>query len=97
MFNVNKLIWDEFNIAHIARHDVVKEEVEQVCKGKHVIRETYGGRLMVIGYTQADRVLAIVIHPKTEGTFYVVTARTADRKERRTYELEIAEGGEKAA
>ena len=53
---------------------------------------------MVIGMTQRERILAIVIEPEPEAeTYYVVTARTADHKERRIYQAEQGEGGEKAA
>jgi hypothetical protein len=40
---IQKLIWDEWNISHIARHDVSPEEVEQVCHGKPIEGEAYGG------------------------------------------------------
>ena len=38
MPDVGRLIWDPWNIGHIARHDVTPEEVEQVCRGPHVER-----------------------------------------------------------
>lgn len=97
VIEVRKLVWDEINTAHIKRHDVTKDEVEQVCEGSFAVRETYGGRLMVIGATTSARLLAVVLHPKAEGMYYVVTARTADRKERRIYQAEIQKGGEQAA
>lgn len=94
---IRKLLWDEWNVEHIARHDVTREEVEQACQGRLAIRETYSGRFMAIGTTKAGRILAIILHPKPETAFYVVTARTADRKERRIYQSETQEGGEQAA
>lgn len=33
MIIVRELIWTERNIDHIARHNVTREEVEQVCHG----------------------------------------------------------------
>lgn len=33
---IRKLIWDEWNIEHIARHHVSPEEVEQICKSENL-------------------------------------------------------------
>src|SRR4051812_34712545 len=93
---INTLIWDSWNIAHIAKHNVTPEEVEQVCFGNHIVRQSYNGRFLVIGYTEKLRPLAIILAPKPEeGVYYPVTARTADRRERRIYQEET-EGGEAA-
>jgi uncharacterized DUF497 family protein len=93
---ISILVWDSWNIDHIAQHGVVPEEVEAVCFGRHIVRQSYNGRFLVIGYTEKLRPLAIILAPKPEeGAFYPVTARTADRKERRIYHEET-EGGEAA-
>jgi len=90
---VKHLIWDEWNVAHVGRHRVIPDEVEQVCLGnRYIVRESYKDRLMLIGLTSAGRILAIVVAPKGEDTYFVVTARTADRKERRAYQLEKGGG-----
>jgi hypothetical protein len=96
MLVIRKLVWDTWNIEHIARHDVTPEEVEEACNGNYSIRETYGGRLMMISPTQNGRLLAIVLAPKTEaGAYYTVSAWTASGKLRRFYEEE--HGNEEAA
>jgi len=82
---VRWLIWDGWNVRHVARHKVTRDEVEEVCHGLFITREAYAGRLMLIGPTRADRTLAVVLEPVEEGVFYPVTARTASRKERRLY------------
>jgi uncharacterized protein len=93
---IKKLIWDSWNIAHIARHGVIPEEVEQACAGFTIARESYSERFLVVGQTDEGRILAMVLGPEPEDSaFYPVTAHTADRKERRLY-LE-AKGGEQAA
>ena len=33
MIVIRRLVWDTWNIVHIARHDVVPDEVEEVCHG----------------------------------------------------------------
>ncbi|OGK38675.1 hypothetical protein A3F03_03545 [Candidatus Roizmanbacteria bacterium RIFCSPHIGHO2_12_FULL_41_11] len=85
MISINKLIWDEWNTAHISRHHVAPDEVEQVCHGDYVTLETYKGRVIVIGPTKTGNLLFIVLAPKEEGIYYPVTARVADRKERAYY------------
>jgi uncharacterized DUF497 family protein len=83
---ITHLLWDAWNVAHIARHQVLPEEVEEVCHGNAVTGEAYGGRIMLIGPTGGGRMLAVVLRPQLEpGVYYPITARDADRKERRTY------------
>ena len=88
MTYIGRLIWDDWNVAHIARHDVVPEEVEQVCHGHYIVREGYKGRIMLIGPTRAGRMLAVVLDPEADDTYYVITARPAGRRERRVYQQE---------
>jgi len=87
MLFVRRLIWDTWNIAHIARHDVIPDEVEEVCHGHPVTSQTYQGRIRVIGPTSNQRMLTVILAPTEErGVYYYpVTARPADRKERRQY------------
>lgn len=81
---VRRLIWDTWNIAHIARHDVIPEEVEEVCHGQPITSQTYKGRLRVVGPTRSRRMLTVILAPTEQpGVYYPVTARPADRKERR--------------
>ena len=97
MFEIKDLIWDQGNVAHIVRHQVTQEEVEQALSGFCAVRDSYGGRLLVLGRTNAARILAVILHPKGEARSYVVTARSADRKERTIYQTERERGGEEAA
>ena len=86
MITVDKLIWDEWNIAHIARHNIIPDEVEQVCHGDYTTLETYKGRIVVIGPTERGHTLFIVLAPREAKVYYPVTARVADRKERAYYQ-----------
>lgn len=90
---VKRLVWDEWNINHVARHGISPREVEEACLGDVVVNKTYAGRLRVIGKTLGDRWLAIILAPKQRLTYYPVTARPASRKERRRYE-ELKGGGQ---
>ena len=83
---IRRLIWDTWNVAHIARHEVTPDEVEEVCHGDFVARQTYRGRLIIIGPTQSGRILAVVLAPEQPpGVYYPLTARLASRNERRRY------------
>jgi uncharacterized DUF497 family protein len=95
MLIIRHLTWNAMNVAHIARHDVTPEEAEQVCHGTPVVQQGKNGRYLVLGPTQAGRMLTIVIDPEPdegEGVFYPVTARPASRRERAIYQNE--RGGE---
>jgi uncharacterized protein len=85
MLHIRRLIWDPGNIAHIARHDVTVDEVEEVCHGDPVALQSYLSRIILIGPTRAGRMLAVVLDLEGEDVYYPVTARVASRKERRYY------------
>lgn len=78
-----QLRWDLRNVAHIARHGVNRNEVEEVLQGDFIAQVSYHGRRLLIGSTAAGRTLAVVLEDETDDISYVVTARPAKRKERR--------------
>ena len=82
MVLVRELVWDAWNVAHIARHEVTLEEV---CWGFTHASRTYQGRLRVIGQTVSGRTLTVILAPVQTEIYYPVTARPASRRERRTY------------
>lgn len=72
---VRKLIWDTWNLQHIARHQVTPEEVEAACYNDPlVLRGQQKGRLVLIGKTNEERILGMVVEGKGYGKYYVVTA-----------------------
>jgi uncharacterized DUF497 family protein len=86
MLSIRRLIWDPWNVGHIARHRVTPEEVEEVCHGEPVTSQTYKGRIRVVGPTRSRRMLTVILAPTEEqGVYYPITARPADRKERQHY------------
>lgn len=81
-----ELIWDDFNVNHIARHSVQWDEVEEVIQGKVRVKKGRGERRYYIyGQTDSGRYLTIIADDKGRGTFYVVTARDMTRQEKRFY------------
>jgi uncharacterized protein len=92
MLVIRRLVWDAWNIDHIARHGVTRKEVNEACHGDYSIRESYGRRLIMISPTKNDRLPAIVLAFKEESVYYPVTAWYASVKLRRIYEQEHIKG-----
>ena len=85
------LIWDDWNIEHIARHGVTRDEAMEVCGGRFIVLRGYTGRFIIVGQSIDGRALSIVVEPEDEWKYYVVTARSASRGERRAYREVIDE------
>jgi uncharacterized DUF497 family protein len=84
------LLWDDHNIAHIARHSVTVSEVEQVLSGDETIavrNDTHRvGRIELWGITLDGRWLLVVLDPPgPRNTAYVVTARPMTTRESRQF------------
>jgi len=85
MVKIEKLIWDEWNIRHIARHDVSVDEVrEALSDDKVVYLPTYNDRTLSLGRS-GRRLLSIILSEEVKGGYYVVTARDMSEKERKVY------------
>jgi len=83
------LVWDSFNEAHIwERHQLTRAEVEEVAYGR-LKTCTHAKRMeadrFVIGPKANRRLIVLILASKGSGKFYPVSARPADRKERREY------------
>ena len=79
---VSQLIWDTWNKEHIKKHNVTIAEVEEGIKKVNAHRKGYSGRIILIGSART-RILAILVSPKENKKYYLVTVRDADKKERR--------------
>jgi uncharacterized DUF497 family protein len=88
MTDIRRLFWEEWNEEHIALHAVTRDEVEEACHGDFIVGEAYGGRIMLVGPTQAGRMLSVILAPRGRGVYYPVTARPASRKERELYQTQ---------
>lgn len=82
-----KFDWDDANAAHIARHGVTPEEVEQAFANKPLAVlavQKRGGeqRALCAGLTAAGRALQFV-YTVRRGKIRVITAHTAKRKVRK--------------
>ncbi|MBI2330247.1 hypothetical protein HYU94_02570 [Candidatus Daviesbacteria bacterium] len=85
---IKKLIWDEYNIEHIKKHEVAQAEVEEVAKNIVGHKQSKLGRYLIIGRT-GPRIISVAVSRKAIGIYYPVTARDASKKERKiVYEKE---------
>ena len=83
---VRDLVWDEWNVGHIAEHQVEWYEVEETVWDDPWFEKRRGRqRYHVYGQTKGGRYLFIVLDRATGDDFYVVTARDMDDRERRYY------------
>lgn len=88
---IDRLEWDDWNVEHIAQHDVEPWEVREICNpGNHLARRAgttrYGlPRYHVYGQTRAGRYLFVVLDRSYDDVFYVITARDMTAAEKRHY------------
>ena len=82
------LVVDPGGEDHIARHGVQLEEVEEEMVGRPLFLRAREGRYSAIGQTDAGRYLTVFLAPRGQSVFSLITARDADRSERRKYQLQ---------
>jgi hypothetical protein len=91
---IRRLIWDEENPGHMARHKVMPREVQEVCAGSYVVEPARLGRYALIGPTLAGRLLVVILEPLPEpGVYRPITAFRAGGRYLRAY-LARAKGDE---
>jgi uncharacterized protein len=81
--------WDAANASHIAEHNVTPDEAEEALTDPHrrpAMAYSSAGerRRAIIGQTESGRVL-FVVFTRRGRLMRVITARTAESRERRSY------------
>lgn len=85
---IKKLVWDEWNIEHIKKHNVTKDEVEEIAKNLVAHKKVKMGRYSIFGRI-GSRMITVIINKVDIGIYYPVTARDSAKKERKkVYEKE---------
>lgn len=85
---VRELIWDSYNTEHIKKHNVDQEEIVVSVRNASYHRRTHNGRYLTVGRA-GIRIITVILKRKKLSTYYPVTARDANKKERRdVYEKE---------
>ncbi len=83
------LVWDNWNLEHIKKHDVSKYEVEIAFKNNELLAESYRGRTVLISKTKRGRLLTIALSFEKQKDAYIVSARDSSKKEKEKYNNEI--------
>ena len=85
---VMELIWNNSNTLHIQKHGVTRDEISVAVNDFKYHKRTYNKRYLLVGRS-GKRIISVVIKRQASTVYYVVTARDADKKERRRlYEKE---------
>ena len=88
MLVVRLLIWDSWNVTHLAKHEITPDQVEEMCSGNPIVQTGHSGRLLVFGSIKSGKMITAVLDREEEGIYYPVTARSASRRERAIYRQE---------
>lgn len=81
-----EILWTNASEAHIARHGVRPEEVEDAINtGPILTRRGRNDTTEVFGTTMAGRNLVMIVAPAMNGRWYLVTARDMTDNERLTF------------
>ena len=93
---VETLIIEEDRPEHIAKHNIIIDDVLEVLTGDYVYIAGRESRWLIIGKTVKKVFLTIVLGERPEeNTYGLITARPARRKERSFYiEYTTQRGGE---
>jgi len=79
---VRMLVWNEINSEHIKKHAVTQSEVAVAVTHLGYHKQTYDKRYLLVGRS-GKRILAVVLKREKTNQYYVLTARDANKKERR--------------
>ena len=77
--------WDDINIEHISRHEVISQEAEEACFNEPLIMRLGKNRYSVYGRSDSGRYLFIVAAYKGGGMARIITARDMTKSERVLY------------
>lgn len=86
---IDKLLWEDERIEHIARHNVNAKEVEDVCFGLHLSEKAGGLRYILSGQSLEGRYLNVVVERLGKGLFMPVTAFEMSDNYKRRYRKRI--------
>ena len=83
---ISEIIWVDDTIAHIARHGVTPQEVEDICFEEYPFTlKTRFNRCLALGQTEGGRYLTIIFEYLGDQKVKVVTARAMSQAEHKLY------------
>ena len=85
---VRELVWDQRNVEHIKKHNVNQQEIHVSIRNAAYHKKAHSGRYLMVGRTD-KRIITVILRRLQPTMYYLVTARDANKKERRdVYEKE---------
>jgi uncharacterized DUF497 family protein len=83
---IGRLLWDDYRIEHIARHDVEPDEVWEICQDPlHRAHREGRNRYRLYGQTADGRYLFIVLEQIEGAAYKPITARDMTDGEKRGF------------
>jgi uncharacterized DUF497 family protein len=86
MPSIRGFVWDDENVAHLARHAVSPDEVEEALVGAPLVLRGPDRRYLAYGRAENDRWVFAVYVTRPRGRIRVLTARDMTERERRLYQ-----------
>ena len=83
---IRGFIWDDENLAHIARHGLSSDEVEEALVGGPLVLRGPDDRYLGYGRTENGRWVFVVYVTRSRGRVRVLTARDMTERERRLHQ-----------
>jgi len=82
---INAFIWDDFNIQHIAKHQISPNEVEEVLNRPYIITKEERKRHTIYGITLNNRMIIVVIESRDNDNYYPITAYDMSSRQKKFY------------
>lgn len=80
---IDRLLWDDYRVEHIARHGVDPEEVWEACEDPfHLAQREGNQRYRLYGQTADGRYLFVVLESVTDTLYRPITARDMTTREK---------------
>ena len=73
--------WDDINIEHIARHEVIPQETEEACFNEPLIMRLGKKKYTAYGRSDSGRYIFLVVACKGGGIARIITARDMTKSE----------------
>ncbi len=83
--HIEGVLWSERSLAHVSRHSVDPDEVEDVVADVRTRAFRKAALLLLTGQTRAGRYVLVVAAPRAQNRIFVVTARDMTSAERRRH------------
>jgi len=87
---IDSFDWDEINIEHIARHQVMPDEAEEVFESKYYLLRSRSGRYLALGRNAVGRHLTCIIEKISQpNRVRIITARDMNQAERKLFKRKV--------